>query len=305
MGSFLQTDAWAKFKEKYGWHPLRLGDVLVLARSLWLGRTLLYAPETTVGTKPLVQNLLQEIRTIADSKHAIVFRLEIALSHNETMTQILRELGFRKSFETVQPEWRAVVDLRSSNEDILYSMHQKGRYNIRVAERHGIAVKESDDVEAFYDLFIATARRERFSPRAKQYFINLLSMIPGAKLFIASYNTRPLAAALVIFQGKMATYLYGASSNEHREKMAPYLLHWEVMKRAKASGCETYDLGEIAPVGAANHPLQGLTDFKMKFGAQMVHLLGAWDYVYRPLWYTAFFLVEKLRRGFRARISHQ
>ncbi|MBI2464387.1 peptidoglycan bridge formation glycyltransferase FemA/FemB family protein [Candidatus Peregrinibacteria bacterium] len=57
----------------------------------------------------------------------------------------------------------------------------------------------------------------------------------------------PIAAIIVTHFGDRATYFYGASSNRHRDLMAPYLLQWTAMLDAKKHGYLWYDLFGIAP----------------------------------------------------------
>lgn len=300
MASFLQTDEWAAFKSKYGWQTERIDGVLLLGRPLVLGKTLFYAPETELITPDDIRSFLAKIKPLATERQALVFRLEIDLPFSDELAQRMQDLGFIKSFESVQPEWRAVVDLRSSEEQILSAMHPKGRYNVRLAEKRGVKVVQTDNIDLFYDLYSETARRDKFTPRSKAYFVDFLATIPSTQLFIATYEQKPLAAGLIVFYEERAIYLYGASSGENREVMAPYALHWQAIKVAKEKGCTSYDLGEIPPDDAPAHPLHGLRDFKLKFGARPLHLLGSWDFVYQPFWYKVFRIGEKLRRGFRA-----
>jgi len=164
MSSFLQTDAWAKFKEKWGWRPHRLAETLVLSRKIILGKSLWYAPETELVDEKSLQRLLQDVKPAAEKEAAFVFRLEVAVPWHDEIAERLKKLGLRKSFESVQPEWRAVVDLRPSEEELLATMHPKGRYNIRLAQRHGVAIRSSSDAATFYSLYVETAKRERFSP---------------------------------------------------------------------------------------------------------------------------------------------
>lgn len=300
MARVLQTDQWAAFKEKYGWHFRRINNVLILSRPIIAGNSMWYAPEVdTLGQKE-ARELLAIVREQAKADSAFVFRLELAVPYSQDFVETLEEHGFRKSFERVQPEWRAIVDVRPDIKQILSTMHQKGRYNIRVAERHGVIVEQSTDINRFYDLYLDTAKRDGFTPRGEGYLRDFFAMVPGATLFLARKGKSVLAGGIVVFFEDSASYLYGASSSAERQLMAPYLLHWEAMQEAKRRGCLTYDLGEIPPQEAAGHPLQGLGDFKMKFGAQAVHLMGSWDYVLQPFWYGVFRIAEKLRRGFRA-----
>jgi len=301
MASVLQTDAWGQFKEKYGWQPHRIEGVLILSRTLIAGRSLWYAPEVHLADAVAIKRLTTTVHDQAKKDKALCFRLELSIPHTEDLAESLRGVGFVKSFESVQPEWRALVDVRPDEKQILSTMHQKGRYNIRLAQRHSVVVEESRDIETFYKLYTDTGKRDGFTPRGKEYLADFLAQVPGAALFLAKKDDLPLAGAIVIFYDQTANYLYGASSAEQRELMAPHLLHWEIIREAKRRGVLHYDLGEVAPPDAPNHPLKGLTEFKLKFGAAPIHLMGSWDFILEPFWYTVFRVGERIRRGFRAR----
>jgi len=90
-------------------------------------------------------------------------------------------------------------------------------------------------------------------------------------------------------------YYYGASDNHYRKVMAPYLLQWEAIKESKKRGCKYYDFLGIAPEGAVNHPWAGVTQFKGKFGGEVVDYPKAKDLVLKPFWYFLY----KLRKGSR------
>ncbi len=61
-------------------------------------------------------------------------------------------------------------------------------------------------------------------------------------LLLAEYEGRPLAALMVFALGRRAYYLYGASTDEERNRMPTYLLQWRAMQWARARGCLEYDL---------------------------------------------------------------
>ena len=169
-------------------------------------------------------------------------------------------------------------------------------------KRKGVKVVKSDspkDIEILYKLYQETAEREGFSPRSKKYFVNLFYELFAKKngmFFIAMYQGRPIAALFVTFYDKMASYLYGGSSRRDRNVMAPYLLHWEVIKEAKKRGMKIYDLLAIAPREDQGHKHYGLRKFKQQFGGRQVNLVGGWDKVYSRFWYFLFKIAEKIRR---------
>ena len=158
-------------------------------------------------------------------------------------------------------------------------MHQKGRYNIRVAEKNGVYVEHSGDIDALYTLAKATSERDGFRCLPKDHYEKFLNDLPGAFLLLAYTGIRvnertparrnfsgggskrattPVAALLgIIWPARQSSqsgggnnqgiYYYGASSYAHRSLMAPYALQWAAIRHCRASGCHFYDLLGIAP----------------------------------------------------------
>jgi lipid II:glycine glycyltransferase (peptidoglycan interpeptide bridge formation enzyme) len=114
-----------------------------------------------------------------------------------------------------------------------------------------------------------------------------------------------LAGIVTLFRGGEGVYLYGASSNLHRNLMAPYALQWKAMQDARESGCSFYDLFGIPPSDNPDHPMAGLYRFKTGFigdngaGGRIIHRPGSWDYPCRPLLTFCFKGAEKLRKKLR------
>jgi lipid II:glycine glycyltransferase (peptidoglycan interpeptide bridge formation enzyme) len=310
--SLLQTQAWADFKVNQGWllHSIDLAGqdqpVRVLERDLAFGKTMLYAPEVVLSSEA-AQQLDQFAQQLHEkAPQAIFFRLELLMPFGETensLTAQLTNANYRKSFEEVQPEHRQWLDISKDETTIISSMKEKGRYNVRLSERKGVVTRVSTntkDVEVFYDLFKYTADRDRFTIRSLSYFQSLCAMLFEQKLgelIIAEKDGEPLAAMIVTYHEGMASYLYGASGNTHRNLMAPYAAHMAAIRAAKEHDCAVYDLLQIAPLNAnTDHHYANLTRFKQQFGGERVDLIGSWDFVYSSLWYQAFKLAEQARR---------
>ncbi len=309
MKSFLQTPAWAKFKQTQGWEQFSVEGLSILGRKLPLGQYFLYAPEipyTPIGL-PI---LLTELRDLARAQGAFAVRLEFLHEWSAQTQGALSELGLVKAFEEIQPEFRQLIDLRPNTQAILAGMKQKGRYNIKIAEREGVVVEHAHDAAAFSALYRETAERDRFSGRADSYFASLVELLlteNTGSVWIARYQNTPLAGAIVYSYAGVTSYLYGASSSQHRERMAPYALHWAIMEEAKTRGDETYDLLAITPFAHDGYELTeddyklaqkytGITRFKQQFGGRGVHLLGGWDLVVNPFLYQAFKAAQRIRR---------
>ncbi len=191
----------------------------------------------------------------------------------------------RPSSRHEQPAATRIVNLAPSEEDILKQMKSKGRYNISVAEKHSIQTQRSEDISPLMRLLKKTGHRDNFTIHPRQHYEVFLSKLPGSFLFLATMpGGEPIAGLLGVIWGSKAIYYYGASDYDHRAFMAPYVLQWAAMRHAKAIGCTTYDLLGIAPVDAAlDHPWQGVSMFKEKFGGSVVTYPPEQQIVFRPV----------------------
>src|SRR5208337_5359707 len=115
-------------------------------------------------------------------------------------------------------------------------------------------------------------------------------------VFFAEYQGTRLATALVVYFADTATYYYGGSRAIHRNVMAPYLLHFEIMRKAKALGCRYYDLHGVTPSGAPDDGLKDISVFKRKLGGRELRLVPTLEYVYDPVAYEEWEACERKDR---------
>lgn len=282
----------------------------MLERPLIFDLTMLYAPEVYLPpdrseAERFVQQLVDWTK---QQRRAIFFKLEVTNLHDQSPLG-LAEFGFQPSFEEIQPTWRQQVSLVGSAEAILGQMKEKGRYNVRLAEKQGVTVRLHDelmfveeDAHIFYRLYLETARRQHFEPRGFSYMRALLELLYKQKwgaLVVASFDEQPLSALIVSWYEGAALYLYGASSELKREVMAPYLAHYQAMLEAKKHGATSYDLLAVDPpsgLGPLPKKYAGLGQFKRQFGGQTVAIVGGFDLVLKPTWYKLYRFAEKMRR---------
>lgn len=306
QSSYLQTRQWANFKSGFGWQYQIINNIFILSRQLpYINQTMLYTPEFEVDDVRSIDELV----SYAKSKKPLFLRMEILdridSKNADSIIQKLKKIGFVKAFEELQPEHRQIIDLAKKEENILQDMKEKGRYNTRLAQKKGVQVEiikgsdknASEKLKIFYDLYQNTSQRKSISGRNYDYFAQLLKNFKDKiVLALAYYNNTPLAGSLTILHNGCASYLYGGSSLEYKEMMAPYLLHFEVIKYAKAQGCKAYDLLAIAPPNDVNHRFANLTRFKQQFGGESVELIGSYDLIFKPFWYNIFKILEMIRR---------
>lgn len=215
--------------------------------------------------------------------------------------------GFRGSTRHTMPDATRLIDLSQTEDAILAHMHPKGRYNIRVAERHGVTVDASQDATLFHTLLQQSAGRDHFTPPSAETCAAFLHTLPGSFLLIAHTKDRqPIAGLLGVvwpalpsggtaatdahplppaaYRPSIGIYYYGGASYVHRALMAPYALQWAALRHCKAAGCAGYDLLGVAPPQAASdHPWKGISGFKEKFGGTIVLSPPEQERVLRPL----------------------
>lgn len=200
------------------------------------------------------------------------------------------------------PASTLLIDLNAAEEDLLKCMHEKTRYNIRVAERHGVTVRvatEPDAIDAFLRLNDETAQRDGFTSQPSAYIratYDALAPHGMAQWRFAEKDGALLAASLEIRFGDTVTYVYGASSSASRNAMAPYALHWDAVRSAKAGGFHWYDLHGVNPANTASpyykKNWEGITRFKTGWGGERADYVGTWELPRMPMAYRLFRLIR-------------
>jgi len=306
----LQTSPWGALKAQFGWADERVGltradrlvaGAQVLYRRLpaGLGR-LAYVPRGPLvdwAAEEEATALLAALDQAARSRGAIALTVEPDLPDEPVHRTRLQASGFRPSpLASIQPRRTILVDISPDEESILAGMKSKTRYNVRLAARKGVTVREADeaDLPAFQALMAATATRDRFGVHAPAYYeaaYRLFVPRNWARLLLAEVEGAPVAAVVVFAIPPHAWYFYGASGDAHREKMPTYLLQWEAMRWARSMGCTTYDLWGVpdedeqrleAEFTHRHDGLWGVYRFKRGFGGHLLRTVGAWDRVYAP-----------------------
>ncbi len=314
-GHVMQSWEWGEIKSHTGWHPLRLlmerdgqdaAAVSVLERRVpIINAPIWYAPRGPVldwNDEKLFDATLAELRRKAKERGAIFLKLDPDLRFDTPgLENYLRSRGFcsaetGKGFEGVQPKYVFRLDISPDEETLLSQMHQKTRYNIRLAQKKGVSIKKGSkaDLPAFYEVLKETTERDRFLVRAYSYFEDLYdTLVPAGmgELFVAEYEGEIIAGTIAFVMGEKAWYIYGASSNAHRNVMPNYLIQWEMIKWAKSLGCTLYDFRGVPGHLTEENPLYGLYKFKKGFNGEYTEFVGEWDLVYRPVIY---FLWNKL-----------
>lgn len=335
MQSFLQSKSWEKFQQSVGFKTFRVDGALLIKKPLKFGKSYLYAPRITHNAQRITQ-FFDAVQELAKREKCIFLRIE-PQKQLEIKNYELRKVN------DIQPSQTIVLDLSQSEEQLLKDMHSKTRYNIRLAEKKGVEIKESNDIGEFWSLMEETTGRDGFRAHSKKHYAEMLrlnchskersdeesNLDPSAplrsvqddrkkskmsvRLYFAEYENKILAAGIFVFyphtlsndlkfedeynnkgvgvNGDTVTYLHGASTQEHKEVMAPYALHWQMIKIAKQLGYKYYDF-----YGINEKKWPGVTRFKRGFGGKEVNYPGCYDVVFNNIWYRFYNLVRGLKK---------
>ena len=303
----LQTAEWGELKRAFGWDVERIisgeSGIQILFRKLALGFSVAYAPKPVSG----FEKLLPEIDSVCRKKRAVFLKIEpdaweseVSRLRSKVASPKSGGFGLRVSPHNIQPPRTVIVSLEGSDDEILGRMKQKCRYNVRLAEKKDVTVRAWDDLVGFHRLMEITGGRDGFGVHSLDYYKKAYELFhPSgmAEILVAEFDSRPLAALMVFALGGRAYYLYGASTDEERNRMPTYQLQWRAMQWAKERGCSEYDLWGLpdedeetleAQFESRSDGLWGVYRFKRGFGGQVKRAAQALDRVYVPLLYKLY-----------------
>jgi lipid II:glycine glycyltransferase (peptidoglycan interpeptide bridge formation enzyme) len=302
LSAFLHTPEWEQFQSKAGFVVHREHGALYIERAL-ARRSYWQTSRIEIG---------EEWAAPAFTRNAWFLRIE---PDSAESFKNLEKTGHLVKTAAHQPSQTSVVDLRRTEEEILASFKQKHRYNVRLAEKHGIrtdfyGLNAANHFERFWSLLSQTSERQDFRTHSKEYYRLMLEHLAPSgmvELGFATFEDTDLSTVLLIHCGSCTTYLHGASSNLHKELMAPFALHWAAMRSAKQKGSTQYDLwgthairvgDEWKPIDG--HASAGTTRFKLGWSGEIVEYPGTYDLVFRALPYRLYASLRGIRSRKRA-----
>lgn len=323
-GHFAQSYLWSKQKPMWTWKAIVCRDdsgrirgalSVLIRRVTKLPYTMMYCcrgPVCDLDDRDTITQLIDAAKELAREYKSYVIKIDPDVpSSNRPFEELMHSLGFRnndggKGFESIQPRYVFRLNVEGkTNDELLASFHQKWRYNIRLAYRKGVEIRicGKEMIPAFSELMLVTGVRDGFVTRDQSYFSNMLDNLgEHCRLYMAFFEGQPIAGTLAIWYGDKVWYLYGASSNEHRNLMPNYALQWEMIQWATEKGCRIYDFRGVPGLVPEDHPLYGLVRFKQGFGGEYTEFVSEMDLVCKPVIYACAERGFKILRSVRAKL---
>lgn len=318
--NFQQSLEWAKVKQSWKREVILAedtngkinGSLMLLVRKIPFFGNIMYSargPVCDIHNIEVLRQITEGAKELAKKYNAIVLRIEPDIKSDDTdFRNIMLELGYSikddaKNFrDEIQPRYVFRLDTKNKTEDEIFkNFHQKTRYNVRLATKKGVTVKEGtrEDLKDFHKIMVTTGIRDGFITRPLEYFEKMYDCLgpEHMKILMAYYDGKPISGVIPIMYGNKTWYLYGASSNEHRNLMPNYLLQWEMIKIAISRKSDIYDLRGVPGIADDSN---GLYRFKKGFGAEYTEFIGEVYIPFKPLTYKAYKFSEKMFRSLRA-----
>ncbi|MFH0749995.1 MAG: peptidoglycan bridge formation glycyltransferase FemA/FemB family protein [Candidatus Gottesmanbacteria bacterium] len=290
----LQTAAWAEFRKAMGVTVVKISSGYVSFHKIpYTPWTVGYFPK---GPQP-TSAMIKELQKIGKEQHAVYVQLE----PNSTT----KFASLRPSHHPLFTKYTFLLDLTKSEDELLKAMHSKTRYNIHIAEKHGVTIREDTSEKGFEEylrLEKETTDRQGYYAHNTKYHREMWRVMKDAgiaHLFTATYEGEILAAWIIFVHDGVMYYPYGASSRSHRDVMAPNLLLWELMKWGKTHGIHTFDLwGAMGPDPDVKDPWYGFHRFKTGYNPTLVEFAGSYDLVIKPILYSLYCIADSIRWSF-------
>ena len=313
--TILQSWEWGEIKSRYGWKPnyyVKEDDfgkpeaaAMILSRVQSVSKfgpsmKILYIPHGPLldwDNADIVIETLGYLRNFSIEQKAAYIKIDPQLvpsNHDaQSMTEkekadnviqrYFHNTGWLYSRQQIQFKNTFWLDLTQSEDELLANMKQKTRYNIRLAEKKGVKVRQGSgkDFEVIYEMYAATSARDGFIIRPKEYYFNLWDTFMEAGIavpLIAEVQDEPVGALFLFHFNQKSYYLYGMSRDVHREKMPSYILQWEAIKLSKTLGIKIYDLWGAPDVFNPTDRMWGVYKFKEGLGGDLKQTIGAFDY---------------------------
>ncbi len=286
----LQTSAWAEFRRKWGNEVLETDyGILTLHRLPFTSYRIGVFEKGPAPTK----GMLDALRLMGKEHNLIFIKLEPNVEKSNSLIQLLGKSGVvpGKTVFTPTTFW---IDLKPSEEDLMKSFSSKTRYNIRLAIKKGVSVKQDNSDKAFeryLELTRETIERQGFYAHSEKYHRLMWQILKKAgitHLLTATYQKKVITTWILFAWKKFLYYPYGASTEKHKEVMANNLMMWEAIKLGKKMGLTTFDLW-------GREEGKGFTKFKEGYNPKIVEFLGTWDLIINKPMYYLYKIGEWLR----------
>jgi lipid II:glycine glycyltransferase (peptidoglycan interpeptide bridge formation enzyme) len=185
-------------------------------------------------------------------------------------------------------------------------MRKKTRQYIRKAERAGVVIEETDDLERAHRVLRIVGERDRFAVHSLDHLARLRAGFGDRfHVLMARIGPEDVGTLMLVRMAERAWELYGGWSGTHAEDRPFYLLKWRAIQRMRQLGVARYDMWGLAETDDPGNPMRGVTEFKLGFGGDVVEWIGALETPVMRWLYPAWQLLGRRRLARAAALAHE
>lgn len=314
---FLQSNEWKTFQEETGKKTFHISTngfwANIVEHKLPLVGNYFYLPRGPIIKEKIqkaeFQEAFQKIINLARENKAGWVRMDLSNKKDLEHTRAwMPKVQITKAPHNMQPKQILMLDITKPVEQLLAEMKAKTRYNIKLAKKKNVQIHsvtfDQDKNQLYFKEFLrltqVMAKRQKIVVHLSTYYEKMWKTIPEniIKLYVAEYKNKIIATNLIIFYNKVAIYLHGASDNQCRNVMAPFLLQWQALLDAKEKGYKWYDMGGIKMTNKdQDYSWKGITRFKLGFSpkTKITEFQGSYDVVINPIKYWLYRMLRKIK----------
>ena len=307
-----------------------IGFFQIIRYRLIFSKNFLYIPHAPIlkrgywGQVDFLEEFHKKLFEISKEENAIFARFDFYSNDSDNGSKENFDKYFKKTpiyhyhSSYFQPKYEWILNIEKTEEELLHNMHPKTRYGIRLAESKGVKIEIIPTLSRthdfigvktdfqkyfsdFYNLMKKTAERNKFGLHSKIYYENIFENCEKNKnafLAIAKYGSKILAINLILLYGEVSYFVFGASSDDFKNLMAPHLLHLKTIIEVKKLGIKIYNFGAVdkGSFSALDGPAsgwEGISRFKKRFGGELLEYSDSYDLVLKPVWYYLYNLRKK------------
>lgn len=278
-----QSSLYRRYLQALGWRILPIEKTYLVIRHFpFIGTIAKLQRSNKLPSLSTLTKLIHthHIRTLAVEPSYTIDQKTFSLWTNK----VAHIVGINKTPNLATKTLR--VDLLKPEEQIFNQFSEAKRRAVRRAQKAGVSVTESTDIQALLQIknksagflgFITTFGTDKLWPL----------FTPNHTAILLAYRNSPtpplkirggkggviVGGVLLLFYDSIAYYWIAGATREGKKMFAPTLLVWEALKLAKKRGMKTFDFIGVwdERIPRENKAWLGFTKFKEGFGGNPLY----------------------------------
>ena len=275
-----QSPQWGQYLSSIGWTIENVGQAQIFIRRIPLIKRSVIKIQHQQNPLPF-----SKIENIAKKHRAFFVLVEPeATGFNEIP---LKKIGYRKSSMSLTHTATIHIDLSKPEKEILASLSENARRNIKKAQQNNLKVKiiflnqAKDDTEfrKFYHLLTNLTKLKKFYVPGYGEFYKKMQAFKDNSILLFTYQKADPNPIAVVWLGVLkdtAVYMNTGITKDGYQLLANYLLVWEAIKLAKKLKLKLFDFEGIFDPRFPKHrqSWKNFSEFKKRFHGTLVEHPG-------------------------------